>query len=44
MENLQLIIPELFISIMIMFLLIFFTHRENIKRLKNKEETKTKIY
>ena len=28
----------------IMFLLIFFTHRENIKRLKNKEETKTKIY
>ena len=23
---------------------IFFTHRENIKRLKNKEETKTKIY
>jgi len=28
----------------IMFVLIFFTHRENIKRLKNKEETKTKIY
>ena len=28
----------------IMFNLIFFTHRENIKRLKNKEETKTKIY
>jgi len=28
----------------IMFILIFFTHRENIKRLKNKEETKTKIY
>ena len=27
-----------------MFILIFFTHRENIKRLKNKEETKTKIY
>ena len=26
------------------FVLIFFTHRENIKRLKNKEETKTKIY
>ena len=29
---------------LIMFILIFFTHRENIKRLKNKEETKTKIY
>ena len=28
----------------IMFILIFYTHRENIKRLKNKEETKTKIY
>jgi glycerol-3-phosphate acyltransferase PlsY len=28
----------------IMFVLIFFTHRENIKRLKNKDETKTKIY
>ena len=28
----------------IMFILIFFNHRENIKRLKNKEETKTKIY
>jgi len=28
----------------IMFILIFFTHRENIKRLKNKEENTTKIY
>ncbi|MDC0249876.1 glycerol-3-phosphate 1-O-acyltransferase PlsY [Candidatus Pelagibacter sp.] len=28
----------------IMFILIFFTHRENIKRLINKEESKTKIY
>ena len=28
----------------IMFVLIFFTHKENIKRLKNNEETKTKIY
>ena len=28
----------------IMFILIFFTHRQNIKRLRNKEETKTKIY
>jgi len=28
----------------IMFVLIFYTHRENIKRLKNREESKTKIY
>ena len=28
----------------IMFVLIFYTHRENIKRLKNKEESKSKIY
>ena len=28
----------------IMFVLIFYTHRENVKRLKNKEESKTKIY
>lgn len=28
----------------IMFVLIFYTHRENIKRLINKEESKTKIY
>ena len=28
----------------IMFVLIFYTHRENIKRLINKEETKSKIY
>ena len=28
----------------IMLVLIFFTHRENIKRLKNKEEKETKIY
>ena len=32
------------IFFIIMFVLIFFTHRQNIKRLKNKEETKTKIY
>mgnify|MGYP006413126917 FL=1 len=32
------------IFFVIMFVLIFFTHRENIKRLKNKEESKTKIY
>ena len=34
---------EIFFFI-IMFVLIFFTHRENIKRLKNKEETKTNFY
>ena len=34
---------EQLIFFIIMFVLIFFTHRENIKRLKNKEETKTKI-
>ena len=28
----------------IMFVLIFYTHKENVKRLKNKDETKTKIY
>ena len=28
----------------IMFVLIFFTHKENIKRLKNKEESKSQIY
>ena len=33
---------ELFFGIM--FILIFYTHRENIKRLINKEENKTKIY
>ena len=32
------------IFFVIMFVLIFYTHRENIKRLKNKEENKTKIY
>ena len=32
------------IFFIIMFVLIFFTHRENIKRLKNKEESMTKIY
>tara|TARA_X000000368_G_scaffold22425_2_gene17332 strand:- start:62 stop:640 length:579 start_codon:yes stop_codon:yes gene_type:complete len=29
---------------LIMFVLIFFSHRENVKRLINKEESKTKIY
>ena len=32
------------IFFLIMFILIFYTHRENVKRLKNKEESKTKIY
>jgi len=31
------------IFFIIMFVLIFYTHRENIKRLKNKEENKSKI-
>ena len=35
---------DIVIFFTIMFVLIFFTHRENIKRLKNKEETKTNIY
>ena len=30
--------------LLIILILIFFTHRENIKRLINKEESKTKIY
>ena len=29
---------------LIMFVLIFYTHRENVKRLINKEESKTEIY
>ena len=32
------------IFFIIMFVLILYNHRENIKRLKNKDETKTKIY
>ena len=32
------------IFFLIMFVLIFYTHRENVKRLINKEESKTKIY
>ena len=32
------------IFFIIMFVLIFYTHRKNVKRLKNKEETRTKIY
>ena len=48
----SLIIPIYYFSIdtenyyffIIMFILIFYTHRENIKRLKNNTESKTKIY
>ena len=32
------------IFFIIMFVLIFYTHRENVKRLKNKKENKTNIY
>ena len=32
------------IFFIIMFVLIFYNHRENVKRLKNNEETKTRIY
>jgi len=32
------------IFFLIIFVLIFYTHKENVKRLINKEETKTKIY
>ena len=35
---------ELIFFYIIMFVLVFYTHRENIKRLVNKEESKTKIY
>ena len=46
MVPIYLIIFENYNSIffIIMFVLIFYTHRENVKRLKNKEENKTKIY
>ena len=35
---------EVFFFFVIMFVLIFYTHRENIKRLLNRSESKTKIY
>jgi len=46
MVPIYLIVFENYIPIffIIMFVLIFYTHRENVKRLKNKEESKTKIY
>ena len=46
MVPIYLIIFENYNSIffIIMFVLIFYTHRENVKRLRNQEENKTKIY
>jgi len=41
---LSLFIKSDFIFFAIMFVLILFTHRKNVKRLKNNEESKTKIY
>jgi acyl phosphate:glycerol-3-phosphate acyltransferase len=41
---LSLFVKNDFIFFAIMFVLILFTHRENIKRLKNNKESKTKIY
>ena len=35
---------EVIFFFIIMFVLIFYTHRENIKRLLNRSESKTKIY
>ena len=35
---------QIFYFFIIMFILIFYTHRENIKRLLNRTESKTKIY
>ena len=42
--NFFLLKDEMGFFIIIMFILIFFTHRENIKRLLNRTESKTKIY
>ena len=46
MVPIYLVVFEKYNSIffIIMFVLIFYTHKENIKRLKNKEENKTEIY
>ena len=41
---LSLFVKNDFIFFAIMFVLILFTHRENVKRLKNNKESKTKIY
>ena len=42
--NFFLLNDELVFFFIIMFVLIFYTHRENIKRLLNRTESKTKIY
>ena len=42
--NFFLLKDEMVFFFIIMFILIFFTHRENIKRLLNRTESKTKIY
>ena len=42
--NFFLIKDEVVFFFIIMFVLIFYTHRENIKRLLNRTESKTKIY
>ena len=41
---LLLFVKNNFIFFAIMLVLILFTHRENVKRLKNNKESKTKIY
>ena len=41
---LSLFVKNDFIFFAIMFVLILFTHRKNVKRLKNNNESKTKIY
>ena len=41
---LSLFLKSDFIFFAVMFVLILFTHRENVKRLKNNKESKTKIY
>ena len=42
--NFILLKGEVLFFFIIMFVLIFYTHRENIKRLLNRTESKTKIY
>ena len=42
--NFFLLKDEVVFFFIIMFVLIFYTHRENIKRLLNRTESKTKIY
>ena len=42
--NFYILNGEVFFFFIIMFVLIFYTHRENIKRLLNRSESKSKIY